>query len=90
MTFIPRDYPTTVNVNLLNEETEAVISYDDGPTTDQGYMSVSIEGEVLEEADNFKLTVSDLTGNIIYYGKVFVTAQTDLENYNSNEDLLTV
>lgn len=89
LVFIPRYNTGTVNLTITNEETNEKQDFEITTTYDNGYMVVSISYP-FTEGGNYIYTVRDLTSAIMYNGKIFTTAQTDLQNYNINKDLLQI
>lgn len=88
LTFIPRESAASVVVKITNEETEVETPATLAATYTDGYMSVSVTYSFVERG-SYSYQVETVAGDLLYRGKIFATAQSDLENYNSNNDLLT-
>ena len=87
--FIPRFDAPTVSIEIRDEETDTSETLTISAIYDNGYMTVEIEYP-FKEAGNYTYEVSDLSERLMYRGKIFSTAQTDLQNYRTNPDFLYV
>ena len=85
--FIPRENTPTVNLRLSNELKGDSTEYELSTTYDNGFMTVELS-HPFNEADNYSFEVFHLAGKSLYRGKIYITAQTDLENYKPNPDFL--
>ena len=86
--FIPRFQAQTVKISLVNEFTEVKTDLELAATYSNGFMTVQMTHE-FTEGDNFTYEVTDTSNNLMYRGKIFITEQ-DTQNYNLNQDLLTI
>jgi hypothetical protein len=85
-TIIPRYYPNSVVLTLLNEETQTLNTFTISPTYSNGYMFLDFEFTCLE-MESFNLEIKD--GNtVLFRGKAFATDETDLENYKLSKNIL--
>jgi len=50
---------------------------------------LDFEEPILKEGQSFEITINE-NDNLIYRGKAFATAQTDLENFELNKGVLKV
>jgi hypothetical protein len=50
---------------------------------------LNFEEPILKEGQSFEITINE-NDNLIYRGKAFATAQTDLENFELNNGVLKV
>lgn len=87
LVFIPRDNKANILLVITDESTSVETEFTLSTTYNNGYMSVSLSYD-FEEGGSYTYESFDLEGNLLYRGKIFSTAQTDLENYNINQDLL--
>ena len=78
--FIPRYEVATVFVKLLNEFTEDLTLLELNATYDNGYMTVEINHS-FKEGENYSYEVEDGLNNLLYRGKIYITSQTDLQNF---------
>lgn len=85
--FIPRENTPTINFRLVNELLGDTTEYELSTSYNNGYMTVELS-HPFNEGDNYSFEVFHLNGKSLYRGKIFVTAQTDLENYKTNPDFL--
>lgn len=88
--FIPRYEVPKVNIKLLNELTEGnTLMLDIDTAYSNGYMTISIS-HTFNEGDNYSYQIEDVEGNLMYRGKIYITSQTDIQNYKISPDLLTI
>lgn len=90
---IPRSYPDNITLILRDDSTNEVDTYSDiVPTTDNGYLVISNEYNLLE-GRFYDLTIKNQSNQIIYKDKIFCTDQTidqETNNYYSvNEGVYT-
>jgi len=50
---------------------------------------LNFEEPILREGQSFEITINE-NDNLIYRGKAFATAQTDLENFELNKGVLKI
>lgn len=81
--FIPRQNVSEVNLELLNEFTEIESKYELQTEYNNGYMTVALSHD-FNEGDRFSYQVKSIEGDLLYRGKIFITSQTDLQNYTLN------
>lgn len=87
ITIIPRYNVTLVTVNLLNEETQVMSSFDiEDLIYSNGYLTIGFDFECLE-GQSFNLEIKD-GDNVLYRDKVFATDTVDLENYKLSNGIL--
>ncbi|WP_136465528.1 hypothetical protein [Flagellimonas onchidii] len=86
--FIPRFQADTVKISLVNEFTEVHTDLELAATYSNGFMTVQLTHD-FSEGDNYTFEVTDTSDNLMYRGKIFITAQ-ESQNYNLNQDLLTI
>ncbi|MDG3582052.1 hypothetical protein [Galbibacter pacificus] len=87
--FIPRYEADTVTIWLLDELLEKSYEYTSAVTYLDGYMTAEITHD-FKEGDNYSYEISDMDGNLMYRGKIFITDQNDIQNYKVDPDLLTL
>ncbi|HDZ15245.1 hypothetical protein LCGC14_1395730 [marine sediment metagenome] len=87
--FIPRHNSQTVYVELVNELTDLSVTYEFDTVYSDGFMNVPIAHN-FSEGENYQYEVTDLTGNLMYRGKIFITGQSNLQNYNTHNDILSI
>jgi hypothetical protein len=86
---IPRVYPVgNITLNLYNEESDEILTYEIMPLITDGLMYLSFT-ETFINKSNYRIVILDDT-DIIYRGKLFITDQTDLENYKITKDIFTL
>lgn len=84
---IPREYPSTVYIQLYQELTEKNYYYiDSTPEVLNGYMTIKFLDTDIREGDSFELSIrstDDHTSDetLIYRCKAYATNEEDLENY---------
>lgn len=86
ITIIPRRYSTSITIFLRNENTDVTEEITTTAIKNNTYLQISLTKELFE-SDSFEIQVNDVQG-MIYRGKIFVTSQTDLENYKINTDII--
>jgi len=87
--FIPRFYfDGDVVLSLYNEESSVTTTYDLTPITIDGYVYINFE-EAFINNSNFQIKITS-DDEIVYRGKLFITDQTDLENYQITKDVFTL
>lgn len=83
---IPRIYPLgNITLNLYNEESDEILTYEITPVITDGFMYLSFT-EAFINKSNYRIAILDNT-DVIYRGKLFITDQTDLENYKITKDI---
>tara|TARA_R110000851_G_scaffold237164_2_gene390020 strand:- start:13539 stop:13844 length:306 start_codon:yes stop_codon:yes gene_type:complete len=87
LTFIPRENASNVILTITDESTHLSTGISGSTVYLNGYMSVEVVYDFYE-GGSYTYEVLDLSQNLLYRGKIFSTGQTDLENYNINQDLL--
>ncbi len=81
LTIIPRFYSDFVDMKFWNELTEVETTLTNIATTElEGYLTVSFVLEV-SNSQNYEVTINDTTGKLMWRGKVYVTDQTDIQNF---------
>lgn len=85
LVFIPRFNAQIVTLELVNEFNDSSVTQELIADYQGGYMTVEI-GHNFEEGQSFAYEVTDLTGELMYRGKLFITDQSDLQNYQANTD----
>ena len=83
---VPRRYNTLVTLFLRNENTDFTEVIETTASINNTYLEIELTKELFE-SDSFELQVNDAQG-LNFRGKIFVTAQTDLENYKINTDII--
>jgi hypothetical protein len=86
ITIIPRYDAENVVLNLLNEETQVLNTFNISSTYANGYMGLEFDFDCLE-MQSFNLEVKD-GDTVLFRGKAFATDETDLENYKLSKNLL--
>jgi hypothetical protein len=79
LTFYLRDElrDTTIEIEIL------------GTFYQNNVLILDFEEPILKEGQSFEITINE-NDNLIYRGKAFATAQTDLENFELNKGVLKV
>lgn len=79
LTFLLRDElrDTTINIEIL------------GAFYQNNVLILNFEEPILKEGQSFEVTINE-NDILIYRGKAFATAQTDLENFKLNYGVLKV
>jgi len=86
---IPRDYTfTELTFDFKNEETDLVSSLAVDYTLTDGYLNCSLD-ETFTSTSFYTLRVYDDNQNV-FIGKVFVTNQTDLQNFRITKNYFTI
>lgn len=75
-------------MELYNEETSETLSYDLITVTEDGYVYINFEQEFINNS-NFQIKIIS-ENEIAYRGKLFVTDQTDLQDYKITKDIFTL
>ncbi len=87
--FIPRYYfEGVVVLELYNEETSQTLTYELTPITIDGYVYINFEQEFINNS-NFQIKILK-EEDVVYRGKLFITDQTDLEQYEITKDVFTL
>jgi hypothetical protein len=88
--FIPRSYPSLVDIDLIEEGTNQTATFTGITATTSGsYLSVT-EIFVLTQGNWYSFDVTDnATGDLIYRGRIFCTNQ-DIDDYTINNSDYTV
>lgn len=89
LTIIPRFESTNVKVLIRDKETDTTTTLVRTATTTDGYMDITIAYDFVE-AKQYEITVTDDSDVLMYRGQCFATAQTDLENYKMNSDIIEI
>src|SRR5690606_6774804 len=91
--FIPRNNSSEVDIILENKLKETTDTYSNiTPTYSNGYMTISVTHD-FKEGESYSYTINASEGDsLMYRSKIFVTAQTDLQEYNThpNQSILTI
>lgn len=78
--FLPRDYETTVDITITEDNTNVDTTFTSETTTmDNAYQYVSLALS-LTDGRFYRYTISN-SGDILYRGRIFCTDQTDYNNY---------
>jgi hypothetical protein len=85
--FIPRFDTDTVSIILTHEVKQLDYNYELATTYTNGLMQVEITHD-FKEGESYSFQVEDLSNELMYRGKIFITAQTDLQDYRTNPDFL--
>jgi hypothetical protein len=80
---IPRFYTTEVVATFTNELTQAVHTLNCSAVKMGNYLRVAFMMDA-NNNDSFSVTVKDLTGKLMWRGKVFATTQEDIQQYKVN------
>ncbi len=89
LVIIPRFYfEGEITMGLYNEETSNTLTYYLTPITENGYVYISFKQEFINNS-NFQIKIISNNG-IAYRGKLFVTNQTDLQEYKITKDVFTL
>jgi len=87
--FIPRFYfEGDVVMELYNEEKSTTETFTITPITIDGYVYIDFEKEFTNNT-NCQITITS-DDEIVYRGKLFVTDQTDLQEYKITKDVFTL
>ncbi|QLG46056.1 hypothetical protein [Costertonia aggregata] len=87
MVFIPRFEADTVNLSLYDELNDRTYPYQLAAIYLDGLMEVELT-HTFSEGEMYSFEVSDNGDNLMYRGKIFITEQTDLQNYSTHPDFL--
>ena len=88
---IPRFESSTVSFSIRDEETDTTSTSTIATTYSNGYMSIPFTFDFTNaEQKSYEMTVETLAGALIYRGKIFITAQVDLQNYKMNNDIIVI
>ncbi|MFS4469111.1 hypothetical protein [Maribacter sp. 2210JD10-5] len=85
--FIPRYNAQNIVLNITDEQTETGTELELTATYLDGYMYANISYDFIE-GGRYSYEVRDTENELMYRGKIFVTAQTDLQEYKVNPDIL--
>lgn len=80
---IPRFFSTPVKLTLWNELTSQEMVYPVDATEDDGHMEITFSHPV-KEGDTYEVRISDVSDRLMWRGKFYCTAQTDIENFTLN------
>ena len=87
---IPRFYPVgDVTLELYNEETSEIDNIVITPLITDGYLYLTFDFAFINKS-NYRITIFDELEELCYRGKLFITDQTDLENYKITKDIFTI
>lgn len=88
---IPRSYNGGELTFLLRDELRDIIFNIQILETfyQNNVLILNFEEPILREGQSFEITINE-NDNLIYRGKAFATAQTDLENFELNKGVLKV
>ena len=90
ITLIPRFYPVgDISLELYNEDTSESDTLTITPLITDGYLYLTFDFTFINNT-NYRLTMLDEDEAICYRGKLFITDQTDLENYKVTKDIFTL
>lgn len=85
---IPRADNTAILLDIRNEETDVTVRTALTGTFLNGYLSVAFTYDFIE-GGSYEVDIYTATEEILWRGKAYATAQTDLENFKINKDILT-
>lgn len=86
---IPRFYfEGEITMELYNEETKETLTFEIMPVTDNGYLYISFTQE-FDNNSSFQIKIIVEEG-IAYRGKLFVTDQTNIQEYKITKDVFTI
>lgn len=86
---IPRFYfEGEITMELFNEETKEILTFELTPITDEGYVYISFSQE-FDNNSNYQIKIIS-EEEIAYRGKLFVTDQTDLQEYKITKDIFII
>lgn len=86
---IPRFYADgDVVLELQNEDSKEVITIELPHQTIDGYMYLSF-AQSFKDNSNYRIKITQ-AGEVAYRGKLFVTNQTDLQDYKISKDVFTI
>ncbi|AWG27190.1 hypothetical protein FK004_19195 [Flavobacterium kingsejongi] len=78
---IPRNPADYVNVIIREEITNTETIFENITSSySHGYLTFELE-IITKEGRSYEITVNDTSGKLLWRGKGYSTAQTDLENY---------
>jgi len=77
-----------VVMELYNEETSQTISQTLTPITIDGYVYIDFEQTFVNNS-NFQIKILS-NDEVVYRGKLFITDQTDLQQYEITKDVFTI
>ena len=83
LTIIPRFEETNVSVTIRSEQLDSEVTTSYTATTTNGYMIIPVTYD-FKESESYEITVTDNSGTIIWRGKGFATAETNLQEYKMN------
>ena len=88
---IPRGYNSGIITFLLRDETrdithEIAVT---GVYYQNNVLVLVFDEPIMKEGQSFEVTINE-NDNLIYRGKAYATAQTDLENFELNNGVLKV
>lgn len=88
---VPRNYILgDKSLQLYNEETDVFSDEDADINITDGYIEVSFDKVVLNNA-SYQIKIYDsITNNIYYRGKLFFTNQSDIQNFRITNDYFTL
>lgn len=88
---IPRYYNEGELTFFLRDELRDIIFNVEilGSFYQNNVLILNFEEPILKEGQSFEITINE-DDNLIYRGKAFSTAQTDLENFELNKGVLKV
>jgi hypothetical protein len=88
---IPRNYYGGELTFFLRDELRDIIFEIEilGSFYQNNVLILNFEEPILKEGQSFEITINE-NDNLIYRGKAFATAQTDLENFELNNGVLKV
>jgi hypothetical protein len=88
---IPRFESTNISFSIRDEETDITSTSAIVTTYSNGYMSIPFTFDFTNsEGKSYEITVETAGGDLIYRGKIFITVQTDLQNYKMNNDIIVI
>lgn len=88
---IPREYNSGIITFLLRNEGNDLTQEIDvtGVYYQNNVLVLTFDVPILKEGQSFEVTINE-NDNLIYRGKAYSTAQTDLENFELNKGVLKV
>jgi len=88
---IPRGYNSGVITFFLRDELKDITHTVDVSAIyyQNNILTLIFNDPILKEGQSFEVTINE-NDNLIYRGKAYATAQTDLENFELNKGVLKV
>jgi hypothetical protein len=88
---IPREYNSGLITFYLRDELKDLTHTIDVSTVyyQNSILTLIFDEPIFKEGQSFEVTINE-NDNLIYRGKAYATAQTDLENFELNKGVLKV